>query len=296
MKNILIFANESQFSKELIQFFISRRFNVHIFSIKPFKDKAIFVNALPLQLTISVMNVANHYNWKHEMPKHDIVINTLKFSDFHSHAQNSVFANFTHQFAETTLNLGKKVIYLSNILNESTHNQTVNDVETAMLKFNPQIFYAKYAFLIDANSRLLLSMMNTNAILSSTRILKSLIAITNSGDIQAFIMNVIDDNVKLHEVYLSGESFTIRDIIDVIEQYIGKKNVIIIPHFALRFISKMLSFLPQTFYGRYLNHSYIIKRLERDWKYPKHNRYTKYTLFASIVERQSCNIFNPKID
>ena len=223
MKNILIFANESQFSKELVQFFVAKRFNVHIFSIKPFNDKSIFVNALPLQLTISVMNVANHYNWKHEMPKHDIVINTLKFSDFHSHAQNSVFSNFTHQFAETTLNLGKKVIYLSNILNESTHIKSVREIESAMLKFNPQIFYAKYAFLIDANSRLLLSMMNANAIFSSKRILKSSIAITNSVDIQAFIMNIIDGNIQPQEVYISGESFTIRDIIDVIENISARK-------------------------------------------------------------------------
>ncbi len=296
MKNILIFANESQFSKELVQFFVAKRFNVHIFSIKPFNDKSIFVNALPLQLTISVMNVANHYNWKHEMPKHDIVINTLKFSDFHSHAQNSVFSNFTHQFAETTLNLGKKVIYLSNILNESTHIKSVREIESAMLKFNPQIFYAKYAFLIDANSRLLLSMMNANAIFSSKRILKSSIAITNSVDIQAFIMNIIDGNIQPQEVYISGESFTIRDIIDVIEKYIGKKTVVTIPHFMLRIASKMLSLFPQTFYGRYLNYAYIIKRLECDWSYPKHNGHTKYTIFASIIERQSSNIHNPKID
>ncbi len=296
MKNILIFANESQFSKELIQFFIAKRFNVHIFAIKPFKDKSIFVNALPLQLTISVMNVANHYNWKHEMPKHDIVINTLKFGDFHSHAQHSVFANFTHHFAETTMDLGKKVVYLSNVLNEYEHNSTILEVEKSMLLLNKHIFYAKYAFLIDANSRLLLSMMNADAIFSSKRILKSSIAVTNSVDIQAFIMNVINGEMQQHEVYLSGESFTIRDIIAVIEKYIGKKSVVIIPHFILRIASKVLSVLPQTFYGRYLNYTYIIKRLEREWKYPKHNTHTKYTLFSSIIERQSCNIINPKID
>ncbi len=296
MKNILIFANESQFSKELIQFFIAKRFNVHIFAIKQFRDKAIFVNALPLQLTISVMNVANHYNWKHEMPKHDIVINTLKFSDFNSHAQQSVFSNFTHHFAETTLNLGKKVIYLSNVLNEYEHNSTIQDVEKAMLLLNDQIFYAKYAFLIDANSRLLLSMMNAGAILSSKRILKSSISITNSVDIQVFIMQVISGQIQQHDTYLAGESFTIRDIISVIEKYIGKKTVVQLPHFVLRIASKVLSVLPQTFYGRYLNYTYIIKRLEQEWKYPKHNMHTKYTLFSSIIERQSCNIINPKID
>ncbi len=296
MKNILIFANESQFSKELIQFFVSKHCNVHVFSVKPLRDKTIFINTLPLQLSVSVMNVANYYNWKHEISKHDIIINTLKYGDFHSYAQSSVFGNFAHQLAETTLNLGKKVIYLSNILNESDDIVRIQEAESAMLKLNPEIFYAKYAFLIDANSRLLLSMMNARTIFTSKKILKSTIAITNSIDIHNYIMNVINGSIQSKDIYLSGESFTISDIIEVIARYIGSKKVIKLPHFLLRLLSKTLGLLPQAFYGRYLNYTYIIKRLEKDKKYPKHNRYTKYTLFASIIEKHSHNLYNPKID
>ena len=296
MKDVLIFANESQFSKEIIHFFLSKHFNVHVCSIKPFKDKTIFISALPLQLKISIMNVANHYNWKHEVSKHDIIINTLQYNDFQSYAQSSVFENFTHQFAEATLNLGKKVIYLSNVLNESSYTSHINEAEQSMIQINQDIFYTKYAFLIDSKSRFLLSIMNSPVIFTSKNVLKSTIAITNSADIQNHILNIINGTHSIHNTYLSGESFTISDIIEIIQRYIGKKAIITLPHFLLQTLGKILGFFPQSFYARYLNYKYIIKRLEHNNDYPKHNRNTHYTLFALIIEKHSRNIWNPKID
>ena len=69
MKKVLIFANESQFAIEIIQNLIAKHFQVHVFTNATFKNKEIFIDATPLQLSISIMNLANYYNWKHDIIK-----------------------------------------------------------------------------------------------------------------------------------------------------------------------------------------------------------------------------------
>ena len=141
MKRVLLFASESQFTKEIIYFLIANRFSVHVFTLTPFKSKEEFICTTPLQLTVSIVNLANYYNWKHDVVKYDIVINTLTYEDFKNTTnQNSVFTNFTHYFSDSTKQSGVKVIYLSS----TDVSKMVNDAENAMLKVNPDIFYVKY--------------------------------------------------------------------------------------------------------------------------------------------------------
>jgi hypothetical protein len=295
MKKVLIFANESQFAIEIIQNLIAKHFQVHVFTTQAFKSKEIFIDATPLQLSISIMNLANYYNWKHDIIKYDVIINTLTYNDFTSSNQNSVFANFTHYIAETTLNLGKKVIYLSSAICNSSCN-IIQEAENTMLKTNPDIFYLKYVFLVNSHSNFLLSVLNSKYIISSQKVLNTKLSITTSVDIQNYILNVINNQYTNKCSYVCGESFTFMDIIALAKKYNKTRFIIKIPHIILKFISHVTQLLPKNFYPAYISKENLQTMCGTQTDIKKYTKYPQHTLLANILERHSKDLFQPKID
>ena len=293
MKRVLLFASESQFTKEIIYFLIANRFSVHVFTLTPFKSKEEFICTTPLQLTVSIVNLANYYNWKHDVVKYDIVINTLTYEDFKNTTnQNSVFTNFTHYFSDSTKQSGVKVIYLSS----TDVSKMVNDAENAMLKVNPDIFYVKYSFIIEYKSSFLHSILASRTLLISKQVLRSKIRITAMNDIEECILSILQGEYRAQKTIIAGEVFAISDIISLTTKYLPKK-IIKVPHFLLITISFLLSFLPITFIRCYLKKKCIAKILSTKYEIPSgYIRYQNHTLLSSIVEKHAHNLHMPRIE
>ncbi|MFT4967671.1 MAG: hypothetical protein ACI9CD_000680 [Candidatus Deianiraeaceae bacterium] len=287
MKKILIFANESQYTREIIHSLISQKHQIQILTLKPFKNKDIFVNALPLQVSILSMNVANHYNWKYDVIKYDIIINTLTQGDFSTTKQSTVFVNFIHHVTETTKDLGKRIIYMT---------QKTPYIDIQSTKNNKGgIFYIDYGFIVENNCKFIMSIMNAKCLLTSKKTLKSKVDITSLCDIQDFITQIISEKCNIHNTYMSGETFTVKDIYDVIQKYSLPKKTIIIPHFLLRIIVFFLNIIPTQFIPKYLSKE-IFSSLLAPHSQSQYERYKNYTLLSSIIEQHSKNLFNPHIE
>lgn len=292
MKRILLFANESEFTKEIINFLIANRFYVHVFTLNPFKSKGSFICTSPLQLTVSIINVANYYNWKHDIIKYDVIINTLAYEDFSSTAnQKSVFTNFTNSFADATKKTGINTIYLS----PSTANKTVLDAENAMLKSNPDIFHGKYSFIVEHHSSFLHSILSAKVLLVSKKTLETKIHITPVNDIQEYILSIIKNEYFAKKTVVGGEAFTLKDIIQISNKSLPKK-IIKLPHAILILISFCIKLLPKNFCPKYLETKEITRMFSPVSTLSDYQRYQNYTLLSSIIEKHGYNIYQPHID
>lgn len=297
MKNILIFANESQSVKEIVQYFISKYFNITIFTFKPIYDKSIFVGASPFQVNFLITNIANYYNWKHEIHKHDIIINALTIDDFPRQNRKTVFANFTTFFAESTAGIGKTVIYISNLHNDPNNEKVIQEAENSMLNINKEIFYLKCGFLINSDSKFLTDLINAKFVFSSSKILQSEIQITNVADLSCIIFKIISGEECHKNIALSNETFTFKDMIILIKNCTkSEKHIIRLPHFALMLFSKCMMLLPGRLYPRFYNYGVISNILHIGKNHFRPSTAKSYTLFVSIADKHSTHLFTPNIE
>lgn len=293
MKKILVFANESQIACDIIQSLLAKNFQVQVLTFRAFKKKDIIVNAKPLQLGFTTLNISNYYNWKHDITKYDVVINLLTYEDFTSSQtnQDTIFTNFAYHFGDFTKNIGKKVIYLSPIC----FGDKTSEAELKMLENNSDIFYAKYGFLFESHNNFLTSILNSSCIFLPNRILKSKINVTTYTDVISYIHAIIDNNYNQKKVVISGECFTVRDIITICQRYSESSKIIKIPNFFFKILLFKLKFVPKNFYPKYLYRGYIAKLLDSSTK-PNFQKYPVSTLLSKVIEQHAHNIFHPEIE
>lgn len=291
MKRVLLFASECQSTIELVQSFVSSNYQVRILTQYAFKNKNIFVGASPMQVTISITNASNNYNWLHEISKHDIIINTLSCDAFCTPNKTTVFANFVHHFATATKNSGKIVIYIS----QHHIPQSAQDAESAMLQANPEIFFAKTGLILNNKSNFLLSILNSSIITLSRKILNTKVPITPNVDISTYITSVINGNYTGKKVILFSEKFSFAEIISIAKKYNPNVKIIKIPHFFLIFLLFVMKLLPKGFIPAYL-YSKNIKHIASCTPFPNFTVYPRHTILSRMIEIQSKNIFRPEIE
>jgi hypothetical protein len=296
MKEILIFANESQEVKEIVQHLVQKHFKITIFTFTKFKDITAFVGMSPLQIDIVVLKIANYYNWKHELHKYDTILNLIKITDFPSQNIAVVFENFTMAFAQSVKNLGKKVIYVSNFHNEFIYGSCVLRAEEAMLSQCSEMLYIRHGFLIHSQSQFLTDIINTKILFLSDKILNSQMQITPVWDISSIISQHTNIG-NTHKLSLSGEKYSLKDIISLTQlQGNHKKYIVKIPHFVLMFIAKICHFLPQRFYSSFHNHKTLSNILHIGKNKFKAESTYAYTLFAKILDKHLKNLFSSEIE
>lgn len=292
MKKILLFASENQANIELIQLLIANRFQVQVFSLSPFKNQDIKISASPLQLSIDVVNIANHYNWRDAILRCDCAINTLSHADFKISNQSAVYANFTHHFAESTRHCNKPAIFISlNHIPQVAHNS-----ELAMLKVNPFIFFAKTALILDCKSMLIISILNSSVLFLSPKMLKINMPITPNTDILSFIINTLNGKYFERKTLICSETFTFNEIRKLTLPYRKSKHIIVkMPHFLLKFILFFVYFLPKKCIPLYL-YSQNISNIFHSAPMPNYPKYSKYTLLSKMIELHSKNFFKSEIE
>lgn len=293
MKKVLIFAKESNLATQIIQHLVAQHYEITVLTYEPFYNKELYINASPLQLNIILINLFNYYNWKLEIPKYDIIINTLTYEDFPKLNRDSVFLNFIVCLAETTQEFGKKTICLT----ESTHISSTGATECykKMAVINPSIFHIKYFFLINGNSEFLHSVLNRKILIISSKLLKTRIKITTILDIQDAIISILKNQYSHTKFYISGEEFSIQDILTIAKTHTKIPYIIQIPHTIFTLITYIASFFLSKNNETILSDEVSTKIVNKH-ETPRWQKYHQHTLLSQIIQKHSKRFFHPEIE